>query len=238
LIALETIEAPVVGEPGKVFSTGPEVAIGEDGKTYFIKGRNCATAFSEVVGCRLAALAGLEVPDAHVGIFNGDLYAAVGSVPAANRNIRPWLKDRRRIENASDLFEVISIDTWLVNDDRNMGNLVGSSIGEGKIRVFMIDFEKSRTLGENPFICSGGVDPRRLWPTEELGSILRQFRPPRCPDSVVNAIKSISAQQLSDSILSVAAELPFVHWHESSVEVLVRRAQNIGRLVETVWATI
>jgi hypothetical protein len=101
----------------------------------------------------------------------------------------------------------------------------------------MIDFEKSRTLAENPFMSSGGIEPRRLWPTEELGAILKQSRPPRCPGSVVNTITSISLNQLNDSVLPVAAELPFVHWHMSSVELLLRRAQNIIRLVEDVWAT-
>jgi hypothetical protein len=50
LIRLATIEERVIGEPGKVFSTSPEVATGEDGKTYYIKGRNNPTAFSEVAG--------------------------------------------------------------------------------------------------------------------------------------------------------------------------------------------
>ncbi len=188
LITLATIEEPVLGEPGKVFSTSPEVAIGDDGKTYYIKGRNGSTAFAEVVGCRLAAMAGLKVPNAYVGNFNGDLYAAVESVPAANRNIRPWLQDQIRIKNQSHLFEVIAVDTWLVNDDRNMGNLVASSLGNGHIDVFMIDFEKSRTLAESPFLGSGEVPPRRLWPTAQLGGILRQNRPSRCPEAVMTRI--------------------------------------------------
>ena len=227
----------MIGEPGKVFSTGPEVAIGEDGKTYYIKGKNCHTAFSEVVGCRLAALAGLTVPPAHVGFFDGDLYAAIESVPQADRNIRPWLRDQERIGNRNQLFEVIAIDTWLVNDDRNMGNVVGSSIGHGRIEVFMIDFEKSSSLAENPFMSSGAVDPRRLWPTEELGAILRQRRPARCPEGVVNRIAAIALQDLKEAVLPVASELPFVHWQDSSIEVLQQRAQNIGRLVEAVWTT-
>lgn len=231
------MEAPVIGELGKVFSTGPEVAIGEDGKTYYIKGRNSPIAFSEVVGCRLAALVGLKVPTAHVASFNGDLYAAVESVPAASRNLRPWLRDQSRIANGRHLFEVIAVDTWLVNDDRNMGNIVGSGIGHGRIEVFMIDFEKSRTLGENPFLSSGGIALARLWPTEELGAILRESRPPRCPDSILNRIGTVSLEQLNDSVLPVAAELPFIQWHDSSVEVLLRRAQRIVSLVEAVWAT-
>jgi hypothetical protein len=226
-----------MGEPGKVFSTGPEVAIGEDGKTYYIKGRNGPIAFSEVVGCRLAALAGLKVPNADVGTFNGDVYAAIESVPAANRTISPWLRKQERIENRAHLFEVIAVDTWLVNDDRNMGNVVGSSIGEGRIEVFMIDFEKSRTLGENPFITSGAVDPARLWPTEELGAILKQSRPQRCPGVILRTIQEISVQQLQDAVLPVVQELPFITWHESSIELLGRRAERIANLVEAVWGT-
>jgi len=130
LIRLATIEAPVIGEPGKVFSTAPEVAIGEDGKTYYIKGRNNPTAFSEVAGCRLASAVGLRVPAASVCALNGELYGGVESVPKAQRNIRPWLRELRRINNPADLFSVIAVDTWLANDDRNMGNLVGSSLGE------------------------------------------------------------------------------------------------------------
>lgn len=224
------------GEPGKVYSTAPRVAIGKDGKTYYIKGRNEQIAFSEVAGCRLAALAGLKVPNADVGVFDGDLYAAVESVPAAQRNIRPWLKAPDRVGNWSHLFDVTAVDTWLVNDDRNMGNVIGSSTGEGRIEVFMIDFEKSRTLGENPFMNSGPVDARRLWPTEELGAILKRTRPAQCPPSMLRRIQAISLNEVRAAVLPVAELLPFVTWHESSIDLLMRRAEKIGDLLEAVWA--
>jgi hypothetical protein len=236
LIRLATIEAPVVGEPGKVFSTAPEVAFGEDGGTYYIKGRNNAIAFSEVAGCRLAVLAGLRVPTASVGLLDADLYAAVESVPSHQRNIRPWLNDLPRINNRGDLFAVIPVDTWLANDDRNMGNVVGSSLGDGRIDVFMIDFEKSRALAPNPFIGAGSVDPRNLWPSDELGRILKRIRPSRCPVAALERIKRISQQQIVDVVVPVAAELPFIDWYSSSIEVLFRRAQNIDTLVEEVWS--
>ena len=226
-----------MGEPGKVFSTGPEVAIGEDGRTYYIKGRNGPTAFSEVVGCQLAAAAGLRVPAASICSLGDDLYAGVESVPNAQRNIRPWLRDLQRINNSSDLFSVIAVDTWLANDDRNMGNLVGSSLGDGRIDVFMIDFEKSRTLAAHPFIGSGSVDPKRLWPRDELGDILGRIRPTKIPEAVLARIRRFSQQQISELILPVAAELPFIEWQDNSVDVLFRRAQNIDRLVEAVWET-
>ena len=147
---METLEDFVVGEVGKVFSTQPQVAIGKDGKTYYVKGRNSPILFSEITGCLLAGAAGLKVPHATIGLFGTDIYAAVETVPAANRNIRPWLADLTRINNREALFEVIAVDTWLGNEDRNMGNLVGSSLGDGRIDIFMIDFEKSRRSLQTP----------------------------------------------------------------------------------------
>jgi hypothetical protein len=236
LIKLSTIEERVTGELGKVYSTAPEVAIGSDGKTYYIKGCNNPTAFSEIAGCRLARLAGLRVPNADVGEFAGALYAAVESVPRANRNIRPWLTSPERIDNWLQVFEVVAVDTWLVNDDRNMGNLVGSSTMPGRIEMYMIDFEKSRALGDQPFMSSGAVDPKRLWPTAELGSVLRHLRPDRCPPTVLDRIRSISVDEIREVILPLAADLPFVNWQESSIDLLDRRARKIDTLVEEVWA--
>jgi hypothetical protein len=178
LIALTTLDEKVVGEPGKVYSTDPHVALGPDGKTYFVKGCNDAIAFKEVVGCLLAARCGLKIPLAALCTIgqNEDVYAGVEEVPNAQRNIRPWLRDRKRIRNREDLYGVIAVDTWLVNDDRNMGNLVGSPIGDGYIDVFMIDFEKSRALGPSPFTAIAEVEAKRLWPTAELGGLLRVGR--------------------------------------------------------------
>ena len=183
----------------------------------------------------MAQLVGLQAPNASVGEFNGDYYAAVEAVPKAERNILPWLKSPDRIENQSELFEVIAIDTWLVNDDRNMGNVIGTPLGDGRIKVFMIDFEKSRALGPNPF-TSSSVDPKYLRPTAELGAILSQIRPPRIPNGLLNRIAVISEEELRNTIFPVAAELPFVNWHDSSAELLHKRAGNIANLVEEVWS--
>jgi hypothetical protein len=38
LLVLSTLDERIVGEPGKVFSTDPRVALGPDGRTYFVKG--------------------------------------------------------------------------------------------------------------------------------------------------------------------------------------------------------
>jgi hypothetical protein len=222
-----SIEQPIIGERGKVFSTAPEVATGEDGKTYYIKGRNSPTAFTEVAGCRLAAALGLRVPIASVCLLDGDYYGGVEEVPTARRNIRHWLQDLRRVNNATDLFSVIAVDTWLANDDRNMGNLVGNSLGNGLIEFFTIDFEKSRTLARNPFLGSGNIDPKKLWPRDELGRLLREIQPQRCPAAILESIQRLQQPQIGDIVMPVAAELPFVDWPDASVEVLARGAQNI-----------
>jgi len=235
LIRLATIDAPVEGEPGKVYSTSPEIAMGEDGKTYFIKGRNEATAFSEVAGCRLASAAGLKVPIAHIGIYGDDRYAAVEAVPGTQRTIQPWLNHPERIRNQSHLYEVITVDTWLVNDDRNMGNLVGGNPKDGSIDVYMIDFEKSRSLHTNPFMGSGSVEPRRLWPTAELGQLLRSGRPSTRPTEILVRVRGLSKQQIEEMLREVAEDLPLATWYESSAELLHRRAQELDRLVEAVW---
>jgi hypothetical protein len=183
----------------------------------------------------LASVVGLRVPTASVCSLNGELFGGVESVPRAQRNIRPWLRDVRRINNLTDLFSVIAADTWLANDDRNMGNVVGSSLGDGRIDVFMIDFEKSRTLAQNPFMGSGTLEPTRLWPRAELGQILRRIQPKSCPEPILERIKRMTPLQISDVVMPIAAELPFIGWYGASVEVLSRRAKNIVRLVEEVW---
>ena len=151
MIHLATIDDKVVGEFGKIFSTDPHTALGRDGKRYFIKGCNGSIAFKEVAGCSLAGLCGLKVPPADFCIIGKDIYGGVEEVPGHQRNIRPWLREPTKIVNWTDLYRVIAVDTWLVNHDRNMGKVVGSTRGNGTIDLFMIDFEKSLSLGENPF---------------------------------------------------------------------------------------
>lgn len=215
------------------------MALGPNGKTYFVKGCNHAIAFKEVAGCRLAACCELKVPPASLcTIGNGqDVYAGVEEVPNAQRNIRPWLSEQNRIKNREDLYGVIAVDTWLVNDDRNMGNIVGSSIGDGSVDVYMIDFEKSRTLGPNPFMSIGEVESKRLWPTAELGALLRTGRPAKAPERILQAIKALTEHQVRDIVSMLAGEFPLVTWHENTIELLLKRASKVDELVEAVWKT-
>ena len=89
MLLLTTLDDPVIGEAGKVFSTSPRLATGPDGKTYYVKGCNDPIAFSEVLGCSLGAIAGLKVPTATIGKIGDEIYAAVEEVPQPERNVRP-----------------------------------------------------------------------------------------------------------------------------------------------------
>jgi hypothetical protein len=190
---------------------------------------------SEVVGCLLATEVGLRVPAAAVCNFNGQLCAGVLEVEHFIRTVAPWLLTANRIVNRSDLYAVIAVDTWLANDDRNMGNLVGSPADEGCILLSMIDFERSKTLRRNPTIECAGVEPRKLWPTSELGSLLRQTKPAAPPADSIERIRAVTRRRTETIIRPVADELPFVDWSGNSIDVLASRAERIRALLEEVW---
>jgi len=200
-----------------------------------VKGWDSDVAFSEVVGCSLATEVGLRVPAATVCTFNGQLCAGVEEVEHPIRGVAPWLANANGIVNRNDLYAVIAVDTWLANDDRNMGNLVGSPADDGRILLSMIDFEKSKTLGRNPTIASAQVEPRRFWPTGELGTLLKQTMPLVPPVDAIQRIQAMTRQRIEGIIRPVAAELPFVDWRDNSIDVLARRAERIRALLEEVW---
>ena len=79
------------------------------------------------------------------------------------RLVEPWLRKPRCAINFQEMFAAIVVDVWLGNVDRNMGNIIGDPAGE-QLELVFIDFEKSVTLRPSPFIKSGMIGPRDLWP--------------------------------------------------------------------------
>jgi len=170
-----------------------------------------------------------------VSSFNGQLCAGVEEVEHPIRGVAPWLVNANGVVNRNDLYAVIAVDTWLANDDRNMGSLVGSPADNGRILLSMIDFEKSKTLGRNPTVTSAQVEPRRLWPTGELGTLLKETKPLVPPIEMIQRIQSVTRQRIGAIIRPVADELPFVDWSDNSIDVLAKRAERIRALLEEVW---
>jgi hypothetical protein len=116
-----------------------------------------------------------------------------------------------------------------------MYNLVGTAVDDGRILLSMIDFERSRTLRRNPTIESARVEPGRLWPTAELGTLLRRTRPSMPPADMIRRIQAITRMRIEGILRAVAEELPFVDWCDNSIDVLGNRAERIRVLLEEVW---
>ena len=82
------------------------------------------------------------------------------------------------VANFADLYNAVVVDVWLANTDRNAGNCVAFRGPDDRIRLVMIDFEKSATLrGLHPIMQSNQVSDNELWPTGELGALMKAVRP-------------------------------------------------------------
>lgn len=232
---LVTFDSRVSAPEGIVYSTSPRRAEGSDDHSYFVKGPEPEIAFSEIAGCLFAAEAGVLVPEVAVCSFQDENYCGSRKVVDSLRDVSPWLGSPHRVRNFGDLYAIIVVDAWLANDDRNMGNVLGRPVRGSEIELVMIDFEKSRTLRPNPIIESGMVEPRRLWPTDELGQALRQRKPLQAPQLIVDRIGRVSRERCAEIIAEVVENFGQVAWSENSIEAVSRRAARIAEIAGEVW---
>jgi hypothetical protein len=232
---LLTLDTTVSAPEGIVYSTSPRRAEGIDRHSYFIKGPEIEVAFAELAGCSFAAEVGLIVPEVAVCSFGGDKYGGSRKVADSLRDVAAWLKRPHKIRNHADLYAVIVVDAWLGNVDRNLGNVLGRSAHGSEIEVVMIDFEKSKTLRPNPIIESTMVQAKALWPTGELGQVLKATKPLHPPQQIVDRVRQLNRQKCKEVIDSVVSKLGPVAWADNSVEAVFRRAGRIAEIAEEVW---
>jgi hypothetical protein len=237
-VKLATFDDAVIPPPGVFYSTNPHRAEGENGVPYFVKNTELETVFAEVAGSRLAQEVGLPVAGIAACVWDDGLYAGSVKVPKAIRHIDPWINRSLKVVNFHDLFNVIVVDTWLANNDRNIESVVGKPIQGDTIEFVFIDFEKSVTLHPNPVILSPMVEPNDLWPRGKLGMELRACKPLVPPVAIINRIRDVTRPRCEEIIGEVleAINLP-VAWADGSAQALAHRAQIIPRLAEDVWAT-
>jgi hypothetical protein len=233
--ALLTFDSRVSAPEGIVYSTSPHTAEGIDGITYFVKGPQPEVVFAEIAGCLLAREVGILVPDVAVCTFGELIYCGSAKVADSVRNVAPWLSRPHKIRNFIDLYDVIVVDAWLANDDRNMGNVLVRPFHGSDVEVIMIDFEKSRTLRPNPLMGSANVEARRLWPTGDLGQALRQQKGQVATLSAVGRIGQMSRQRCADIIAEVVEKFGVVDWAENSIDAVSRRAGRIAEIVGEIW---
>ena len=101
--------------------------------------------------------------------------------------------------------------------------------------VVFLDFEKSVALRPQPTVSSPLVPIRKLWPRGELGSELLKSKGLSPPSVILNTIKNLPKAKLTEIVSGVAAELPFVDWHDDSVAALDSRARKIDELAVELW---
>lgn len=234
IIRLMTLDDRVGGDSGIIYSTSPHKAIGEDGETYFIKGPEKEIVFAELAGCILANAAGINVPCVRACVFDDLIYAGSREVSSL-RLVAPWLKGSHAASNLYEIFAAIVVDIWLGNVDRNMCNIVGDQLPRGGVELVFIDFEKSVTLRPNPLIQSPMINPRELWPRNELREYLIDCKPLHPPVGTVQRIQQFDTDVCSTLIHPVVQALGGVEWAESSVLALEHRARTIADRSTEVW---
>jgi len=234
IVDLVTLDARIGGDSGLVYSTNPQKAIGADDESYVVKGPELEVVFAELSGCVLANAAGITVPTVRACRFADEVWAGSREVSGV-RLVEPWLRRPRSAVNFPEVFAAVVVDVWLGNVDRNMGNIIGDPDGGDKVELVFIDFEKSVTLRPTPLIKSGMIDPRELWPSNELGRLLMSSRPLLPPEDTILRIMELDEVACSRLIQPVCDALGGVHWSENSIDVLARRARQIRSLTEGVW---
>ena len=233
-IELLTFDEKVSSGSGLVYSTSPSTAIDEDGEKYFVKGPEPEVVFAELAGCVLANAVGLTVPCAKVCSIAGHMLAGTRSISNI-RLIEPFLRRPDRTTNHSEVFEAIIVDVWLANTDRNMGSIVGSLADDGKVEFVFIDFEKSAALRPSPIINSTMVQARSLWPSDELGALVRDSKPLLTPMRTLRSIAQMDENACNLLIQPVSDALGGIAWATDCVAAVARRARKIHELAEEVW---
>lgn len=112
---------------------------------------------------------------------------------------------------------------------------MGDPVGGSGVELVIIDFEKSKGLRPNPIIESGMVDFRSLWPTGELGEILREHKPLMPPPAIVDRVRQIGHNRCAALIAEVGDKFGPVNWADNCTEALSRRAARIDEIARQVW---
>src|SRR5262245_7326096 len=236
LVDLLTLDEVVGASAGFVYSTQPRRAQGQNGIDYFVKGPDQPVVFPELTRCLLAAAAGIPVADVDICQLDGMKEAGSRSIADIGRNVKPWLHPARAA-NFAALYSTIVVDAWLVNEDRNLGNVLAMSRGKGTVDLVMIDFEKSVALRPNPIVTSPTIPPQKHWPRGELGDLLTASRPFHPPTDPLKPIRPLAEKttEIDRIVAQVTELLGPVAWSENSVLALKSRGSKIDAIAEEVW---
>jgi hypothetical protein len=219
---------------GIVYSTDPHVAFDEHENRYVVKGENDrGVVTAEIVGYIFARECGISVPEFSLGVFanNGETVFASQIVDGL-RDVRSHIR-RNRLTNPEALPKTLVLDVLLANKDRNAGNFVGRHIDgqPSRLELIAIDFEKAATIrAESPIVEVSSIEPRKLWPSGELGAVCHTVFP--FGSEIYSAFEWIS-QTVVEQIITLATEATGwgIEKRESMCKVILSRASKLEALV-------
>jgi hypothetical protein len=221
-----------------VYSTAPFAALDESGALYFVKGEDdCYIVLAEIIAHMFAGIVQIPVPGYAVGRFIGENNAVFASAVIENvtRDVTPWIKTRK-VRNFDMLAKLIVLDTWLANNDRNIGNLLGRDAGsDGEIEFVAIDFEKAAVVRKSaPLIEIPMMPPKSFWPRGLLGEMCRNVI--KLNVQTLDIFKKISDEKIAQVVVTSSAAVRCgEERNDSIINVLKKRRDNLSKLVNDVW---
>jgi hypothetical protein len=151
------------------------------------------------------------------------------------RDVTPWIKTRK-VRNFDMLAKLIVLDTWLANNDRNIGNLLGRDAGsDGEIEFVAIDFEKAAVVRKSaPLIEIPMMPPKSFWPRGLLGEMCRNVI--KLNVQTLDIFKKISDEKIAQVVVTSSAAVRCgEERNDSIINVLKKRRDNLSKLVNDVW---
>lgn len=225
----------VITAPGNlVYSTSPRSVTSCDGVNYVRKGPELNVVVTELIAHLLSEKIGIKTPEFAYCKDENCFHFLSRKVVDCVRNIQPWLKQNQP-EVIRQVCQIIVFDIWIMNYDRNIGNLLGvRSDNDASISVIAIDFEKSAALrGQHPLTESSERSPGSFWPTGDLG---RAMRGTQIPVDLMNKIQDISPDVVAESVTSVSDTIGnSFTWAGSSIQLLQSRQNRLPELAREVW---
>ncbi len=213
---------------GMVYATGPKKCLGHDGRRYVVKNSDSRLVLAEAVAYALAGELELPVPPHAVAIHpdGGRMFASL-MMEAAIRDVSPFVAQHR-----DEIAEVVVLDVWLCNIDRNLGGLLIDK-ANGEETVFAIDFERSVAIrSQHPTIEMGGVEPAKLWPREDLGRLMKGAA---FPTAFVSRTKRLAEGNVRSAI-DGACNVLGVEGATVIADALLSRRERLDDLVRKGWA--
>lgn len=233
-VIISSVGRAIVPPLGIVYSTAPWSVTSNEGIDYVRKGPELNVVIAELVAHLLARVVGVPIPDFAICEDGDCVHFLSEKLKDCMRNVEPWLK-RNRQQLVDQVCRIIAFDIWIMNPDRNMGNLLGLPANDGSsISIIAIDFEKSASLrGRYPLTEAAQVLPSSFWPTGDLGNIARGAP---FPADFVKTIQETSDEKVTESVRAASAVLgDSFSWADSSIKILLDRKQKMATLAREVW---